>query len=174
MKQATPFDSSDSNHAVKNTILSSFYSRDKALKAVSFFRWQTDFEKIGKAKGINLVGAFCQNGHFVEPYQFLDYTHRYYCETCRRLFSPVYGTLFEQSRVPLWKWFIFICLYYDVRSERKIKIPSGRKIAAELRVSNKTGSAMKKEFEENLKTEKKFISRIFYGVIDNMPMHNFS
>jgi transposase-like protein len=38
---------------------------------------------------------------------------RYYCRRCRHFFSLTSGTMFHNSHLPLWKWFVAITLILD-------------------------------------------------------------
>ena len=155
MSMNLPFTNSDEHCETKNAIFKTFESRKTSLKFIAFVRWQAQT----RSRGIWNAGAICPNGHLVQSVNFVDDTNRYYCDVrdCRKLFSPVYGTLFEQSRVPLWKWFIFIIL------PRKTAM-SGRTIAKLLKVSNKTGSKMKETLHKRALVEKDFISKIYSGI----------
>jgi transposase-like protein len=38
---------------------------------------------------------------------------RFYCRPCRHQFSLTSGTVFHRSHLPLWKWFLAICVLLD-------------------------------------------------------------
>ena len=119
-------------------------------------------------RGYNIVGAVCPNGHSVKSTDYIDKTNRYYCNVkgCRKLFSPLYGTFLKQSRLPLWKWFAFINMYHSSNPYHKSKLPSGRQVARQLKVSSSTGSTMIATYKKSLVSDAKLISNIYHGLFD--------
>ena len=60
---------------------------------------------------------------------------RHHCNDCFTSYSVTVGTLFHNTHVPLWKWFLAISILKT--SEKKVSI---RKLAKQIGVSKKTAT----------------------------------
>ena len=78
-------------------------------------------------------GIVCPHCGEVENHYRMARGHRYRCKSCKQDFSVRKGTIFEESRLPLRKWFVAIWLH---TSHRK-GIPS-TELAREIGVTQKT------------------------------------
>jgi len=74
----------------------------------------------------------CPNCGYDKIYRFSD-GKRYKCANCREQFTAKIGTIFEDSKVPLRKWFFAI---YYVTSNKKGT--SSRQLAKDIKVTQKT------------------------------------
>ena len=63
----------------------------------------------------------------------MDQRHQYQCRSCRYQFSVTAGTIFHDSHLPLWKW--FLAVYLIVESKKGI---SANQLKRTLHVSYKT------------------------------------
>jgi transposase-like protein len=63
----------------------------------------------------------------------LDDRHQYQCRSCRYQFSVTAGTIFHDSHLPLWKW--FLAVYLIIESKKGI---SANQLKRTLNVSYKT------------------------------------
>lgn len=78
-----------------------FNTEDKALKHLKEIRWH------GK--------PYCPHCGNKKVYEFKD-GKLYKCASCRKKFTVIVGTIFEDSKIPLRKWFIAI---YLITSHKK-------------------------------------------------------
>jgi len=78
-----------------------FNTEDKALKHLKEIRWY------GK--------PYCPHCGHKKVYEFKD-SKLYKCASCRKKFTVTVGTIFEDSKIPLIKWFISI---YLINSHKK-------------------------------------------------------
>ena len=92
-------------------------------------------------------GKFCPRCGSVKVYTFKDRrTHK--CGDCRQKFSIKIGTIFEESKIPLHKWFMAI---YLITSHKKgiSSVQLGKDIA----VTQKTAWFMNHRLREATKTK---------------------
>ena len=68
------------------------------------------------------------------------------CDSCRYRFSVTSGTVFHDTHLPLWKW--FVAVYFIVEAEREI---SASQIRHTIGVSYKTASYLRYRIREALK-----------------------
>lgn len=79
--------------------------------------------------GDNPICPYCDHK---KVYKFTNGTH-YKCAECRRMFSVRVGTIFEDSNIPLRKW--FVAIYLDTSHKKGI---SSHQLARDLHVAQKT------------------------------------
>lgn len=82
----------------------------------------------GSRWGDDVVCPYC-GGHHCK----LGYRGRYVCRYCKKKFSPTVGTIFENSKIGLRKWFIAM---YLISSHKKGI--SSNQLAKDIRVTQKT------------------------------------
>jgi transposase-like protein len=83
---------------------------------------------------------------------------RHHCNDCFTSYSVTVGTLFHNTHVPLWKWFLAISILLN--SEKKISI---RKLANQIGVSKKTASYIRSQVYESSELNRGFIQDILKG-----------
>lgn len=86
----------------------------------------------------------------------LEQGFRHHCNDCFTSYSVTVGTLFHNTHVPLWKWFLAISILLS--SEKKISI---RKLAKQIDVSKKTSAHIIKTVEKAKFTDRLYIKDIF-------------
>ena len=92
-------------------------------------------------------GAFCPHCNSEMVYHFSDNrTHK--CSDCRKRFSIKVGTIFEDSKIPLKKWFIAIWILTKHREGI-----SSVKLAREIRVTQKTAWFMLQRLRYSAQTK---------------------
>lgn len=80
---------------------------------------------------------------------------RYHCNTCNTSYSVKVGSLFENSKLDLQKWFLAICLLASTR--RSI---SSRNLALKIDVTKDTAWSMKKRISKAVSEYNSFFSRL--------------
>lgn len=82
----------------------------------------------------------------------------YKCSSCRKQFSLTKGTIFENSKIPLQKW--FLCIYIFTTYKRSI---SSCQMAKVLGISQQSAWLMMHKLREALKNENEII---LHGVVE--------
>lgn len=100
-------------------IVEYFKDEKTAIDYLTFYRWKNN---------INCPRCRCE-----KVYNFSD-GKRFKCASCRQQFTAKVGTIFEDSKIPLRKWFIAI---YLITSHKKGI--SSHQLARDLKVTQKTG-----------------------------------
>ena len=102
-----------------NDIAIHFQNKETCIEYITQLRWA------GKPKC-----AFCNHEHV---YELKGAHKRYKCAKCRKQFSAIKGTIFENSTVPLHKWFMAIFILSTHR-----KGISSMQVARDIGVTQKT------------------------------------
>lgn len=89
---------------------------------------------------------------------YLSTRKTYKCSSCRKQFSITRGTIFENSKIPLQKW--FLCIYIFTTYKRSI---SSCQMAKVLGISQQSAWLMMHKLREALKNENEII---LYGVVE--------
>lgn len=100
------------------TLVERFHSEDRCRQYLAAIRWP---------KGI--VCPRCGSKSVSDIYD----RHQLDCNTCRYRFSPTSGTIFHDSHLPLWKWFVTTYLMIEAK-----KGVSANQIRRTIGVSYKT------------------------------------
>lgn len=112
------------------SIISRFYNEEKCILYLERLRWPhkviSPFDRASVV--YNCLG------------------HKYKCRNTNKYFSVKTGTIFEHTRVPLYKWFLAIHLY--AISKKKISSVS---LANELSVPQRTAYLLIKKIKNTLK-----------------------
>lgn len=82
----------------------------------------------------------------------------YKCSSCRKQFSITRGTIFENSKIPLQKW--FLCIYMFTTYKRSI---SSCQMAKVLGITQQSAWLMMHKLREALKQENEII---LYGIVE--------
>lgn len=80
---------------------------------------------------------------------------RHHCNDCFTSYSVTVGTLFHNTHVPLWKWFLAISILRT--SEKKVSI---RKLAKQIGVSKKTAAHIIEQVNNANGQQKKLVRLI--------------
>ena len=100
------------------SLMNYFNTEDKCKAAIAQQRWGDD----------NAICPYCGSTH-----THLCSDGRYICKGCQRKFSVTVGTIFENTKVPLRRWFLAM---YKVASTKKGV--SSHQLARDLEVTQKT------------------------------------
>ncbi len=100
-------------------LLEYFNTEDICLGYLAEQRWQSEVS--------------CTHCNHTKTYQLKGKTKRYKCASCRKQFNAKAGTIFEDSKIPLRKWFAAI---YLILAHRKGL--SSHQLARDLNVTQKT------------------------------------
>jgi transposase-like protein len=85
----------------------------------------------------------------------LNNQFRYHCNTCNTSFSVTVGTLFENSKIDLQKWFYAICVILNSRN----KI-SSRQLANKIRVTKDTAWLIEQRIRNAISEFDPFFNRL--------------
>src|SRR5688572_17536256 len=84
-----------------------YYDEEEAYKHLESIRWE---------KGIVCPHCKSKGADFIEPEKGkrktrtgkVTFRRIWRCQTCKKQFSVLIGTIFEDSRIPLFKWLLAI------------------------------------------------------------------
>jgi len=89
-------------------------------------------------------------------------THRHHCNACRKSFSVLVGTLFEDTRLELQKWFLAISLILNAK-----KGISARQLARDLEVNKDTAWRIAMKIRDAMKDQ----GGLLVGIIEMDEMY---
>lgn len=89
------------------SVINYFHSEDACKEALAKARWGVDEQ----GKYLDVECPYCHQHHCVRRTD-----GRFRCKDCRRNFSVLVGTIFENTKLPLQKWFVAM---YEVSSHKK-------------------------------------------------------
>lgn len=99
--------------------VSRFTSEQESIEHLRDLRWAKQF--------------ICPKNKCKKGYYFIKTRNIFKCRTCKEQFSVRTGTVFEESRVPLHKWFTVIYLMLVLK-----RTPSSVQVAKRIDVTQKT------------------------------------
>jgi len=82
-------------------------------------------------------------------------TSRYHCNTCNTDYTVLIGTIFQNTKLPLQKWFLGICLILNAK-----KGISSRELARDLKVTKDTAWLVQMRVREAMKQSPELLSGI--------------
>lgn len=85
---------------------------------------------------------------------------RYFCTNCSKTFTDLTGTIFEKTKVPLWKWLYGLIMLFESTG-----CLSAAQLSRNIEVSYPTAWNMLKKLRKTLKSEK--YKDKLYGVIES-------
>ncbi|HSQ97290.1 MAG TPA: IS1595 family transposase [Rickettsiales bacterium] len=83
------------------------------------------------------------------------YDNRYFCSNCRTSYSATVGTIFHDSKIPLQKWFLAICLVLNAK-----KGISSRQLARDIEVNKNTAWRMQMQIRKAMNETPSLLSGI--------------
>ncbi len=137
------------------TLIEQFGSEDKCRAYLEALRWAGD--------------VLCPRCQSVKISQIVK-RNQYDCDACRYQFSVTAGTVFNDSHLPLWKWFLATYLICESRkgmSANQIKRTLGISYKTAWYLCHRIRAAMKEAHPELLtgivEVDETFVGRNFHG-----------
>ena len=75
--------------------------------------------------------------------------YRYFCKNCEKTFSDTNGTVFDKSKVPLWKWIHVIITLFEATGS-----VSAAEVSRSIKVSYKTAWIMMRKVRKSLELDR--------------------
>ncbi len=120
------------------TIIEKYGTHEKCIKFLESVRWK-DFTFCPYCGGLNVAKKRDKNSRS---------QHRWNCHDCSHSFSVTVGTLFHNTKMPMYKWFMAIIL--EVGAKKSI---SGHQLARSIEVTQKTAWRILSKIREATKTD---------------------
>lgn len=96
-----------------------------------------------------IKGLICPHCQYNKKFWRLNERKLWKCPKCYRLFSVLHGTIFQNTKMPLIKWYEAIYLHTSIKT-RKISTPQ---LAHALNITQKSAWGMQDKIRSNINTE---------------------
>ena len=108
-----PWDNDEDISSVQNLISSTIHEWYEAKHRM------TSKEELQLINSIEIVKCpHCGEEHFVKNGFYKNKVQRYYCNLCRRNFSPLTNTIFEGKKIPISEWIEYLIHLFEFHSIR--------------------------------------------------------
>lgn len=108
-----PWDNNEDISFVQNLISSTIHEWYDAKHRM------TSDEEIQLINNVEIIKCpRCGNGNFVKNGLYKNKVQRYYCNSCRKNFSPLTNTIFESKKIPISEWIEYLIHLFEFHSIR--------------------------------------------------------